>query len=120
MVPFKKHLTFLVLILGLFSGLMAHPVDQEMAKAIAVKFMGTDQITLSTTYRTTNNDPAFYIFNTIDGFVIVSADDCETPIIGYSHESRFNPEDVPVQMEDYLQNIVTDGKKYNITGQEIQ
>ena len=105
MVPFKKHLTFLVLILGLFSGLMAHPVDQEMAKAIAVKFMGTDRITLSSTYRTTNNDPAFYIFNTIDGFVIVSADDCETPIIGYSHESRFNPNDIPIQMEDYLRDF---------------
>ena len=106
MVPFKKHLTFLVLILGLFSGLTARPVDQETARAIAVRFMGTDNITLSSTYRTTNNDPAFYIFNTIDGFVIVAADDCETPIIGYSHEGRFNPDDVPVQMQEYLQDFV--------------
>ena len=107
MVINKKPFTFLLAILGLFSGLTARPVDQETARAIAVRFMGTDNITLSSTYRTTNNDPAFYIFNTIDGFVIVSADDCETPIIGYSHESRFNPDDIPVQMEDYLQNFVT-------------
>ena len=118
MVPFKKHLTFLVLILGLFSGLMAHPVDQETARAIAVRFMGTDNITLSSTYRTTNNDPAFYIFNTIDGFVIVSADDCETPIIGYSHESRFNPDDIPVQMEDYLRDFA-ERIQYGIDNQVV-
>jgi hypothetical protein len=103
----KRLLHILAIVFGLSLGLTARPVDQETARAIAVRFMGTDNITLSSTYRTTNNNPAFYIFNTKDGFVIVAADDCETPIIGYSHESRFNPNDVPVQMEDYLQNFVT-------------
>lgn len=102
----KRFLVLFSALFGLFLGLTACPVNQETARAIAVKFMGIDQITLSTIYRTLDNDPAFYIFNTSDGFVIVSADDCETPIIGYSHESRFDPNDVPVQMEDYLHDFV--------------
>ena len=92
---------------GLFLGVSAHPVDQETARAVASKFMKTTDMTTAATYSTSNGTPALFIFNTTDGFVIVAADDCETPIIGYSHESRFNPDDVPVQMEDYLRDFVT-------------
>ena len=102
----KRLLYILAIVFGLSLGLTAHPVDQETAKAIAVKFMKTNDLHLAATYQTDKGMPAFYIFNTQDGFVIVSADDCETPIIGYSHEGRFNPDDVPVQMQEYLQDFV--------------
>jgi hypothetical protein len=91
---------------GLFLGSFAHPIDLQTAQSIAAKFMGTDDLQLSITYTTDKNENAFYVFNTTDSFVIVSADDCEMPIIGYSHEGRFNPNNVPVQMEDYLQDFV--------------
>lgn len=91
---------------GLLSALSAHPVSQETAQAIAVKFMGTNNLQLISTYKTDKNAAAFYIFNTTNGFVIVSADDCETPIIAYSHEGCFDPENVPVQMQDHLQDFV--------------
>ena len=91
---------------GLFLGSFAHPVDLETARTVATKFIGTDDLQLSTTYTTDKNETAFYVFNTADGFVMVSADDCETPIIGYSHEGRFDPNDVPEQMEAYLQDFV--------------
>lgn len=94
-------------VFGLFLGSFAHPVDLGTAKAIASKFMGTNDLQLATTYTTDKNEPALYVFNTSYGFVIVSADDCESPIIGYSHEGRFDPNDVPSQMEDYLQDFVT-------------
>ena len=102
----KRIIALCFAIIGLCCCTMAHPVDQETAKDIAVKFMGANDVQLSTTYMTDNDAAAFYVFNTPDGFVIVAADDCETPIIGYSHEGRFNPNDVPVQMEDYLQDFV--------------
>ena len=92
-------------ILGLFHGSFGHPVDLETARSVATKFMGAKDLQLSTTYTTSNNAAAFYVFNTSDGFVIVSADDCETPIIGYSHEGCFDPNNVPVQMEEYLQDF---------------
>ena len=91
---------------GLFLSTAAHPVDLQTAQSVAVKFMGTSDAQLVSTYRTNKSTAAFYVFNTEDGFVIVSADDCETPIIGYSHEGRFDPNDVPIQMEDYLQDFV--------------
>ena len=77
---------------------MATPINQTTAKTIASKFMGANNLQLATTYRMESNAAALYVFNTTDGFIIVSADDCETPIIAYSHEGRFDPNNVPVQM----------------------
>ena len=91
---------------GLFLSTIAHPVTLQTAQSIAVKFMGASDAQLVSTYRTDKSTAAFYVFNTEDGFVIVSADDCETPIIGYSHEGRFDPNSVPEQMEAYLQDFV--------------
>ncbi len=93
-------------VIGLHLSSAAHPVDLQTAQSIASKFMGAKELQLATTYRTENNIAALFVFNTSDGFVIVSADDCETPIIGYSHEGRFDPNNLPIQMEDYLQDFV--------------
>lgn len=114
----KRIFIFCLTVLGLCLGAGAKPVDQETAKAVAVKFMKTSDVRLSTVYRTDKSLPAFYVFNTIDGFVIVAADDCETPIIGYSHESQFDLENVPVQMEDYLQDFV-ERIQYGIENQVV-
>ncbi len=96
-----------IAIVGLTLCSMATPIDQALAKSIASKFMGANELQLSTTYRTDSNIAALYVFSSTDGFIIVSADDCETPIIGYSFEGRFDPNAVPVQMEAYLQDFVT-------------
>ena len=91
---------------GLFLSTAARPIDLQTAQSIAIKFMGASDVQLVSTYRTDKSVSAFYVFNTEDGFVIVSADDCETPIIGYSHEDRFDPNAIPEQMEAYLQDFV--------------
>jgi hypothetical protein len=99
-------LTLITAVFGMHHTLTAHPVDLQTAQSVAVKFMGVRDAQLISTFRTDKSTAAFYVFNTEDGFVIVSADDCETPIIGYSHEGRFDPNDVPEQMETYLQDFV--------------
>jgi hypothetical protein len=101
-----KALLLSIAIIGLHLSSAAHPVDQATAKTIASKFIETNDLQLAATYRTESNISALYIFNTTDGYVIVSADDCETPIVGYSNEGHFDPNNVPVQMEDYLQDFV--------------
>ena len=101
-----KKALLLFALLESFLTLFAGPIDYETAQTIATKFMGTNDLQLVSTYQTNKNATAFYIFNTTNGFVIVSADDCETPIIGYSYEGRFDPNDVPMQMEEYLQDFV--------------
>jgi len=47
----------------------------------------------------------FYIFNTgaLDGFTIVSADDCITPLIGYADSGSFNPDNMPDNMRVWLE-----------------
>ena len=102
----KRICLLCITLMGLSLYSTAHPVDLQTAQSIAVKFMGASEAQLVSTYQTDKSLVAFYVFNTEDGFVIVSADDCETPIIGYSHEGRFDPNDVPIQMEDYLQDFV--------------
>ena len=99
-------LILMTIALGFSQSLLAHPVTQATAKAIACKFMRNNDLQIVSTYQTDQEEDAFYVFNTPDGFVIVSADDCETPIIAYSHEGCFDPDDIPIPLEDYLQDFV--------------
>ena len=102
----KRTIILCIAFFGLLLSAAARPVDLQTAQSIAIKFMGSSDVQLVSTYRTDKSAAAFNVFNTEDGFVIVSADDCETPIIGYSHEGRFDPNAVPEQMEAYLQDFV--------------
>ena len=106
-------LLFFILVNAL--GMRANPVDMRTAREVAIKFVnanaetplrGVEDLQLVTTYRTESNDAAFHIFNTPNGFVIVSADDCATPILGYSDEGQFDTENIPIQLQDYLQGFV--------------
>ena len=110
-----KNKILLVLLLATALAAKANPVDLRTAREVAVKFMnanarvplrGTEDLQLVTTYSTENNNAAFHIFNTPNGFVIVAADDCSTPILGYSDESQFDVNNVPIQLQDYLQGFV--------------
>jgi hypothetical protein len=102
----KRISLLFIALFGLILSTTARTVDLQTAQSIAVKFMGASDAQLVSNYRTDKGVSALYVFNISDGYVIVSADDCETPIIGYSHEGRFGPNAVPEQMEAYLQDFV--------------
>lgn len=57
-----------------------------------------------------NTKPAFYVFNRLDskGFVIVSGDDLVNPLIGYSLENEFNMQDLPANIQDWLEDMRTE------------
>ena len=104
----KKLLLFLLVFPAL---LYAAPVDPNMAQQVACNFLG---IGLSAQGNKPNklrrvaqqamNNPQYYIFNNEDGgFVIVSGDDCATPILGYSNEGSIDLDDLPIQLEELLQ-----------------
>ena len=110
-----KRTIYLLLLLFAILTAKANPIDQDVAQEVGAKFLHAKALLKSadpahlqwaSTYRTANGEAAFYIFNADKGFVIVSADDCATPILGYSNEGIFSGNDVPVQMEDYLQGFV--------------
>ena len=47
--------------------------------------------------------PAYYAFNTPQGFVIASADDVAAPVLGYSDSGSFNYATLPPQMKWWLE-----------------
>jgi hypothetical protein len=48
--------------------------------------------------------PLFYVYNVNDegGFVIISADDCATPVLAYSDKGRFQAEAMPDNLRNWL------------------
>ena len=110
----KKAALLLAIALSMFE-MRANPVDLNTAREVALKFVnantqtplrGLDELQLVTMYNISRGDAAFYVFNTSNGFVIVSADDCATPILGYSDEGQFDVNNIPIQLQDYLQDFV--------------
>ena len=53
-----------------------------------------------------------YIFNVGGGFVIVSADDRIEPIIGYSTEGPFDPQNIPSNLQDMLDLYAAEIQQY--------
>ena len=94
----------------------ANPVDVRTAQNVGTRFLaantrvslrGTNDLQLVATYTVERGNAAFYVFNAPGGFVIVSADDCAYPILGYSDEGRqFEPNNVPIQLQDVLREFV--------------
>ena len=109
----KRLLTaFLVLLFAMGSVAKAGPVDEQTAKEIGAKYLSASvnlktsvsDMQLVKTYFMGGGDAAFYVFNTAGSFVIVSAQDVATPILGYSDEGSFDVNDIPEQMEWWLQD----------------
>ncbi len=111
----KSRIFVLLFLIVTSSAAEAHPVDMSTVREMAMKFMnanakvslcGAEDLQLVSTYSTSRGIAAFHVFNTPSGFVIVSADNCATPILGYSDEGRFDMENIPIQLQDYLQGFV--------------
>ena len=111
----KRIFTFILFLLATAFAAEANPVALRTARYVAMKFMnvnakeplrGENDLQLVATYNISRGDAAFYIFNIPNGFVIVSADDCATPILGYSNEGLFDVDNIPIQLQDYLQGFV--------------
>ena len=112
----RRRFALFALLLIVAAVTQANPVDLKTAREVALKFMnantktplrGVQDLQLVKTYNIERGEAAFHVFNTPNGFVIVSADDCATPILGYSDEGRpFDTENNPIQLQEYLQGFV--------------
>ena len=58
-----------------------------------------------TQYQVDNTTPAFYVFNDqqLEGFVLISAIDNARTILGYADHGNFNTDDIPCNMQLWLQ-----------------
>ncbi len=104
-----------VLLVALTMNLFAEQVEKEVAEQIGknyywenaqmVKQLTYDEIHLSL-FQTVlfENTAVYYIFNINDndGFIIVSADNCAIPVIGYNTVGRFTGNNVPKPLNSLL------------------
>ena len=109
-----KRLLFVLLVFPAM--LFAKPVDLNVAQQIAQNFINSSNgivnvqqsvkqpCRLKRVAEQVADNPPYYIFNNEDGgFVIVSGDDCATPILGYSDEGSIDVDNMPIQLQELLQ-----------------
>lgn len=109
-----RKLLFLLLVVPAI--LLAAPIDPNVAQQVAQNFISStgDSIyaqqpsklprKLKRVAKQDADNPPYYIFNNADGgFVIVSGDDCATPILGYSDEGSIDLDNMPIQLQELLQ-----------------
>lgn len=85
--------------------LMAEHVDPETARKVATTFLsnnGVKTVQLVDLSKEAGFDN-LYIFNANPGFVVIAADDCAKPILGYSLTDSFIVNDLPENMKWWLQ-----------------
>ena len=121
----------LLLILGLMitASLFAAPVSRDKAKENVLSFLtskgggrmfaiaGINKLQLKNVELEVSEN-AYYVYNIGDnaGFVIASGDDCAEPILGYSYEGSFDPENVPSNMQAWLDDYAAQIKSIKNSG----
>lgn len=100
----KKALFFLAMAMLTLTA-SAKPVDQTTAMRVASNFMRLQGVNAPLTDVTAQTPyTQFYIFTATDGgFVLVSGDDCVTPILGFSTTSIFVTDRIPSNVGGMLE-----------------
>ena len=85
--------------------LFAENVDPETARKVATTFLKNNgaKTTQLTDLSKEAGFPNLYIFTAEQGFVVMAADDCVKPILGYSLTGSFVVEDMPDNVTGWLQ-----------------
>lgn len=95
----KKNLLFVLAFSLGMTALQAKPVDVSLAQRLGLGFVqhkalfaknAVHDLELSYTFRTDNGMATAYVFNFEGGFVVMAADDCVSPILGYSDCGNFD------------------------------
>ena len=100
-----KRIIVLSLLFLMALPLFAGHVDPETARQVAKTFLSNNGA--KTTQLTDLSKEAgfsnLYIFNGEEGFVVMAADDCVKPILGYSLTGYFEVKDMPDNLRWWLQ-----------------
>lgn len=104
-----KKLSLLWLALALCTSIAyAAPIDVNMAKNYGQNYVWhtlgqkSADLSLAYTQATEAGVDALYIFNHEHGYVVVAADDRAHPILGYSEDQPFDPNNIPEGLRYYL------------------
>ena len=97
----KRNILFVAALLLGITALQAKPVDIAKAQRLGQNYIeqklvkNAISLDLAYTVRAESGLATAYVFNFNDGFVVVSADDCYHPILGYSDHGNFNYDNAP-------------------------
>ena len=106
----KNHRFYGLLVIVLMASVqvLGGEVSMQRAKALGAKFVEANfknntQLDWVYTAVTEEGRPSFHVFNgTTDGFVIISACDLTSPILGYSETGSFSTNDIPGGLAYFL------------------
>ena len=110
----KKHIFTLLLLTLTGLSLQANPVGQETARRLGQSFVSSNfeftrqsaDLSLAYTAFSDRGEACYYVFNVGEtGFVIIAGDDHYRPVIGYSDQGVFNPDDMAPALADYLEGV---------------
>lgn len=114
-----KRILTLILLLATSLSMIGSPIDENTAKKLAENFWKENHIMAVRNGKVFLDKTAdaqfvnvapqcgyseFFIFNNNvgKGYVIIAADDCITPILGYSYENNFDAEILPPNLKSWL------------------
>ena len=102
----KKLLLVAGLLLASLVGVWARPVDPVMARRVAETYMrhaGMENVAALQDVTAQTPFASFYVFAAPEGgFILVSADDCVVPVLGYSVDKPFETKDMPENVRGWL------------------
>jgi len=101
----KRFTMILALLLMAAIPMMAERVTPEVARKVTTTFLNNNGVKSSQLVDLSEavGFQNLYIFNGNPGFVVMSADDCVKPILGYSLTGVFIAEDMPENVRGWLQ-----------------
>jgi hypothetical protein len=112
-----KNIFTMLFVAAFYIHMVAAPVDQQTAMKTGRNFIinnttgkafkngaGLQLAYKSVSDATGSSQVYFYVFNSADGFVIVSADDQTIPVLGYSDEGQFDGTHIPYVVAKWLEN----------------
>lgn len=118
----KKLLLLLSLAILIVSDIISKPVDAITAKNVGQSFLSSlnmlqirrSEVNLKLVYTSTSTSSSsyassvptnyYYVFNNSEqGFIIISADDNVIPILGYSTEGTFDPNNIPSSVQKWFE-----------------
>ena len=113
-----KCFAFLMLLLSFTLGVMANPVDIGRARQVAMTFLNNNGARTSglTDVSAVAGFSNMYVFTTENSFVLMAADDCVQPILGYSLTGGFDIENMPANKRAWIQGY-NDGIRYAVENQ---
>lgn len=82
----------------------AKPVEPSVARQVASRFLPQGELTV------TPLGDALYLVRPVsgDGFVLVAADDCVAPVLGFSPDGSFPMEEVPAHVQAWVDGYSAD------------